>query len=301
MVSSKSMRSVANFTTASRLHSVASRLSLPLGPSVRTGYLTSIGTSTANGDEEGSRTEVSNSKQRRMAQRAHRRAHGRAQASTDERERARGGSTRVFEKAFMALFCVTLSLPPFLPSALFPLFVSVRVRSPRFAAVSNSSLFLLPLRPFRFSSVFVAVLRCSPAAGPAFSCVHAARLLARRPGESAPHEAERQKGAAAAGSISPSLTISSRPCRKIRDTRKSISTVVAPSSPGRKTYYRSLRNVRRPSSLASSSAARRELASLSPRRRTTGPRYRTEPTIPDDGRIKFQFYIRRVHTRDERR
>lgn len=163
MVSSKSMRSVANFTTASRLHSVASRLSLPLGPSVRTGYLTSIGTSTANGDEEGSRTEVSNSKQRRRARptQASTGDHRRAQASTDERERARGGSTRVFEKAFMALFYVALSLPPFLPSALFPLFVSVRVRSPRFAAVSNSSLFLLPLRSFRFSSVFVAVLRCS--------------------------------------------------------------------------------------------------------------------------------------------
>lgn len=297
MVSSKSMRSVANFTTASRLHSVASRLSLPLGPSVRTGYLTSIGTSTANGDEEGSRTEVSNSKQRRRARRA--------QASTGEHRRAQTSAKehavvrRESSKRLLWLYSTSLFL--FLPSALFPLFVSVRVRLPRFAVVSNSSLFLLlPLRSFRFSSVLVAVLRCSPAAGPAFSCVHAARLLARRPRESAPHEAERQKGAAAAGSISPSLTISSRPCRKIRDTRKSISTVVAPSSPGRKTYYRSLRNVR-PSSLASSSAARRELASLSPRRRTTGPRYRTEPTIPHDGRIKFQFYIRRVHTRHERR
>lgn len=296
MVSSKSMRSVANFTTASRLHSVASRLSLPLGPSVRTGYLTSIGTSTANGDEEGSRTEVSNSKQRRRARRA--------QASTGEHRRAQTSAKehavvrRESSKRLLWLYSTSLFL--FLPSALFPLFVSVRVRSPRFAVVSNSSLFLLPLRSFRFSSVLAAVLRCSPAAGPAFSCVHAARLLARRPRESAPHEAERQKGAAAAGSISPSLTISSRPCRKIRDTRKSISTVVAPSSPGRKTYYRSLRNVR-PSSLASSSAARRELASLSPRRRTTGPRYRTEPTIPHDGRIKFQFYIRRVHTRHERR
>lgn len=297
MVSSKSMRSVANFTTASRLHSVASRLSLPLGPSVRTGYLTSIGTSTANGDEEGSRTEVSNSKQRRRARRA--------QASTGEHRRAQTSAKehavvrRESSKRLLWLYSTSLFL--FLPSALFPLFVSVRVRLPRFAVVSNSSLFLLlPLRSFRFSSVLVAVLRCSPAAGPAFSCVHAARLLARRPRESAPHEAERQKGAAAAGSISPSLTISSRPCRKIRDTRKSISTVVAPSSPGRKTYYRSLRNVR-PSSLASSSAARRELASLSPRRRTTEPRYRTEPTIPHDGRIKFQFYIRRVHTRHERR
>lgn len=297
MVSSKSMRSVANFTTASRLHSVASRLSLPLGPSVRTGYLTSIGTSTANGDEEGSRTEVSNSKQRRRARRA--------QASTGEHRRAQTSAKehavvrRESSKRLLWLYSTSLFL--FLPSALFPLFVSVRVRLPRFAVVSNSSLFLLlPLRSFRFSSVLDAVLRCSPAAGPAFSCVHAARLLARRPRESAPHEAERQKGAAAAGSISPSLTISSRPCRKIRDTRKSISTVVAPSSPGRKTYYRSLRNVR-PSSLASSSAARRELASLSPRRRTTGPRYRTEPTIPHDGRIKFQFYIRRVHTRHERR
>lgn len=260
MVSSKSMRSVANFTTASRLHSVASRLSLPLGPSVRTGYLTSIGTSTANGDEEGSRTEVSNSKQRRRARRA--------QASTGEHRRAQTSAKehavvrRESSKRLLWLYSTSLFL--FLPSALFPLFVSVRVRLPRFAVVSNSSLFLLlPLRSFRFSSVLVAVLRCSPAAGPAFSCVHAARLLARRPRESAPHEAERQKGAAAAGSISPSLTISSRPCRKIRDTRKSISTVVAPSSPGRKTYYRSLRNVR-PSSLASSSAARRELASLSP-------------------------------------
>lgn len=297
MVSSKSMRSVANFTTASRLHSVASRLSLPLGPSVRTGYLTSIGTSTANGDEEGSRTEVSNSKQRRRARRA--------QASTGEHRRAQTSAKehavvrRESSKRLLWLYSTSLFL--FLPSALFPLFVSVRVRLPRFAVVSNSSLFLLlPLRSFRFSSVLVAVLRCSPAAGPAFSCVHAARLLARRPRESAPHEAERQKGAAAAGSISPSLTISSRPCRKIRDTRKSISTVVAPSSPGRKTYYRSLRNVR-PSSLASSSATRRELASLSPRRRTTEPRYRTEPTIPHDGRIKFQFYIRRVHTRHERR
>lgn len=297
MVSSKSMRSVANFTTASRLHSVASRLSLPLGPSVRTGYLTSIGTSTANGDEEGSRTEVSNSKQRRRARRA--------QASTGEHRRAQTSAKehavvrRESSKRLLWLYSTSLFL--FLPSALFPLFVSVRVRLPRFAVVSNSSLFLLlPLRSFRFSSVLVAVLRCSPAAGPAFSCVHAARLLARRPRESAPHEAERQKGAAAAGSISPSLTISSRPCRKIRDTRKSISTVVAPLSPGRKTYYRSLRNVR-PSSLASSSAARRELASLSPRRRTTEPRYRTEPTIPHDGRIKFQFYIRRVHTRHERR
>lgn len=297
MVSSKSMRSVANFTTASRLHSVASRLSLPLGPSVRTGYLTSIGTSTANGDEEGSRTEVSNSKQRRRARRA--------QASTGEHRRAQTSAKehavvrRESSKRLLWLYSTSLFL--FLPSALFPLFVSVRVRLPRFAVVSNSSLFLLlPLRSFRFSSVLVAVLRCSPAAGPAFSCVHAARLLARRPRESAPHEAERQKGAAAAGSISPSLTISSRPCRKIRDTRKSISTVVAPSSPGRKTYYRSLRNVR-PSSLASSSAARRELASLSPRRRTTEPRYRTVPTIPHDGRIKFQFYIRRVHTRHERR
>lgn len=297
MVSSKSMRSVANFTTASRLHSVASRLSLPLGPSVRTGYLTSIGTSTANGDEEGSRTEVSNSKQRRRARRA--------QASTGEHRRAQTSAKehavvrRESSKRLLWLYSTSLFL--FLPSALFPLFVSVRVRLPRFAVVSNSSLFLLlPLRSFRFSSVLVAVLRCSPAAGPAFSCVHAARLLARRPRESAPHEAERQKGAAAAGSISPSLTISSRPCRKIRDTRKSISTVVAPLSPGRKTYYRSLRNVR-PSSLASSSATRRELASLSPRRRTTEPRYRTEPTIPHDGRIKFQFYIRRVHTRHERR
>lgn len=297
MVSSKSMRSVANFTTASRLHSVASRLSLPLGPSVRTGYLTSIGTSTANGDEEGSRTEVSNSKQRRRARRARASTgeHRRAQTSAKEHAVVRRESS----KRLLWLYSTSLFL--FLPSALFPLFVSVRVRLPRFAVVSNSSLFLLlPLRSFRFSSVLVAVLRCSPAAGPAFSCVHAARLLARRPRESAPHEAERQKGAAAAGSISPSLTISSRPCRKIRDTRKSISTVVAPSSPGRKTYYRSLRNVR-PSSLASSSATRRELASLSPRRRTTEPRYRTEPTIPHDGRIKFQFYIRRVHTRHERR
>lgn len=297
MVSSKSMRSVANFTTASRLHSVASRLSLPLGPSVRTGYLTSIGTSTANGDEEGSRTEVSNSKQRRRARRARASTgeHRRAQTSAKEHAVVRRESS----KRLLWLYSTSLFL--FLPSALFPLFVSVRVRLPRFAVVSNSSLFLLlPLRSFRFSSVLDAVLRCSPAAGPAFSCVHAARLLARRPRESAPHEAERQKGAAAAGSISPSLTISSRPCRKIRDTRKSISTVVAPSSPGRKTYYRSLRNVR-PSSLASSFAARRELASLSPRRRTTEPRYRTEPTIPHDGRIKFQFYIRRVHTRHERR
>lgn len=184
--------------------------------------------------------------------------HRRAQTSANEHAVVRRESS----KRLLWLYSTSLFL--FLPSALFPLFVSVRVRSPRFAAVSNSSLFLLPLRSFRFSSVLVAVLRCSPAAGPAFSCVHAARLLARRPRESAPHEAERQKGAAAAGSISPSLTISSRPCRKIRDTRKSISTVVAPSSPGRKTYYRSLRNVR-PSSLASSSAgSARTCLSFSP-------------------------------------
>lgn len=297
MVSSKSMRSVANFTTASRLHSVASRLSLPLGPSVRTGYLTSIGTSTANGDEEGSRTEVSNSKQRRRA--------WPTQASTGEHRRART-STRWLDASLRKGFYGSIlrrsfssSLPPVRPFSSFRLsscpLAAFRSRFQLFSFPSPFTLFPFQLGVRRRSAVFR-----SAAAGPAFSCVHAARLLVRRPRESAPHEAERQKGAAAAASISPSLTISSRPCRKIRDTRKSISTAVGPSSPARKTYYRSLRNVR-PSSLASSSAARRELASLSARRRTTGSRYRTELTISDDGRIKFQFYIRRVHTRDERR
>lgn len=153
MVSSKSMRSVANFTTASRLHSVASRLSLPLGPSVRTGYLTSIGTSTANGDEEGSRTEVSNSKQRRMAQRAHRRAHGRAQASTGEHRRARA-STRWFDASLRKGFYGSIlrhsfssSLPPFRP------FSSFRLSSCPLAAFrSRFQLFSFPspFTPFPF-------------------------------------------------------------------------------------------------------------------------------------------------------
>lgn len=160
MVSSKSMRSVANFTTASRLHSVASRLSLPLGPSVRTGYLTSIGTSTANGHEEGSRTEVSNSKQRRRARRARASTgeHGRTQASTDERERARGGSTRVFEKAFMALFYVALSLPPFRPFSSFRLsscpLAAFRSRFQLFSFPSPFTLFSFQLGVGRRSAVF---------------------------------------------------------------------------------------------------------------------------------------------------
>lgn len=231
--------------------------------------------------------------------------HRRSQASTGEHRRART-STRWLDASLRKGFYGSIlrrsfssSLPPFRPFSSFRLsscpLAAFRSRFQLFSFPSPFTLFPFQLGVRRRSAVFR-----SAAAGPAFSCVHAARLLVRRPRESAPHEAERQKGAAAAASISPSLTISSRPCRKIRDTRKSISTAVGPSSPARKTYYRSLRNVR-PSSLASSSAARRELASLSARRRTTGSRYRTELTIPDDGRIKFQFYIRRVHTRDERR
>lgn len=144
----------------------------------------------------------------------------------NEGERKARGLTRgeAPEKGFMALFYVTLFFLLLLPQ-------------PRRAP---STLFFLPLPSphlplFSFhlnGCVRRPVLRCSR--GP-FSWVTAeGRRRAHRGGEG-------HKGAAAAG-ISP-LTISSRPCRKIRDTRKSISTVVAPSSPAVKPYYRSLRKI----------------------------------------------------------
>lgn len=167
MVSSKSMRSVANFTTASRLHSVASRLSLPLGPSVRTGYLTSIGTSTANGDEEGSRTEVSNSKQRRRVRptQASTGEHRRAQTSANEHAVARRESS----KRLLWLYSTSLFL--FLPSSRPPFFLfssqfvsARRVSQPFPTLLFSFSLYALSVSA-RCSSPFCGVPFCGSRTG----------------------------------------------------------------------------------------------------------------------------------------
>lgn len=150
-----------------------------------------------------SRTEVSNSKQWRRAQ----------SARFDARRGPRKG---LYGSILRHSF---LSPPP--PPA-----------SPR-----SLNSFLSPSSLPSSSALFVSPQRVcsSPRSRGPFSWVTAeGRRRAHRGGEG-------HKGAAAAG-ISP-LTISSRPCRKIRDTRKSISTVVAPSSPAVKPYYRSLRKI----------------------------------------------------------
>lgn len=197
------MHSLANFTT-SLTSSFMSHLPPLFGTSARFYYLTRIKKRGKGGGVLERKSRIRN----------------------NEGERKARGLTRgeAPEKGFMALFYVTLFFLLLLPQ-------------PRRAP---STLFFLPfpsphLPLFSFhlnGCVRRPVLRCSR--GP-FSWVTAeGRRRAHRGGEG-------HKGAAAAG-ISP-LTISSRPCRKIRDTRKSISTVVAPSSPAVKPYYRSLRKI----------------------------------------------------------